>query len=132
MSYESFKEILRNLGEDYRFGLKFKKNLAVECIKQFIQVNTGCAGFTDKLEQLKNEINGNSSAEEAADLKYIRQLRSRLWVIRQLRGLYGWTSTQWEINTLINQTLAENKVVDPNSFSFFLVMNAPKFLEMMH
>lgn len=119
MSYESFKEILRNLGEDYWFGLKFKKNLAVECIKQFIQVNTGCAGFADKLEQLKNEINGNSSAEEAADLKYIRQLRSRLWVIRQLRGLYGWTSTQWEINTLINQTLAENKVVDPNSFSFF-------------
>ncbi|CAM2915856.1 substrate of the Dot/Icm secretion system [Legionella steigerwaltii] len=119
MSYEAFKNILRDIGEDHRFGLKFKKDLALQCIEHFIEVNEGRPGFKDKLQQLKDDINGDSSEEEAAGVKYIRQLRSRLWIIRQIRGLYGWTSTQWEINTLINQAMKQNKVTEPNSFSFF-------------
>ncbi|MBN9226092.1 MULTISPECIES: Dot/Icm T4SS effector AnkK/LegA5 [Legionella] len=119
MSYGAFKEILRDIGEDHRFGLKFQKNLAMECMKHFIKVNEGCPGFADKLEQLKDDINGDSPEEEAAPVKYIRQLRSRYWIIRQLRGLYGWTSSQWEINTMINQAMERKKAKEPNSFSFF-------------
>ncbi|MCW8409699.1 ankyrin repeat domain-containing protein [Legionella sp. PATHC035] len=119
MDYRDFKQILRDIGEDHQFGLKFKKDLALGCIKRFIQLNKGRPDFNDQLQQLKDDINGSSSEEEAAGVKYIRQLRSRLWIIRQLRGLYGWTSTQWEANTLINQAMAQNKPKGDSLFSFF-------------
>lgn len=119
MSYGEFKRILRNIGEDHRFCLKFQKNLAVECIKRFIEVNKQHPNFEDRLLQLRNDINGYSSDEESAGVKYIRQLRSKLWIIRQLRGLYGWTSTQWEINSTINQALEQHKAKKPSCFSFF-------------
>ncbi|MCE0722657.1 MULTISPECIES: Dot/Icm T4SS effector AnkK/LegA5 [Legionella] len=119
MRYSSFKDILTQIGEDHRFCLKFKKNLARECIEQFIKVNAGRPDFTKRLERLRDDINGYSSEEESAGVKYIRQLRSSFWIIRQLRGLYGWSSTQWEIHTMINKALEERKVKEPSSFSFF-------------
>lgn len=124
MDYRDFKQILRDIGEDHQFGLKFKKDLALGCIKHFIQLNKGCPDFNDQLQQLKDDINGCSSEEEAAGVKYIRQLRSRLWIIRQLRGLYGWTSTQWEANTLINQAMAQHKPNEHSLFSFFSCFSA--------
>ncbi|CAM3424885.1 Dot/Icm T4SS effector AnkK/LegA5 [Legionella longbeachae] len=119
MSYGEFKRTLRSIGEDHRFCLKFQKNLAVECIKRFIEVNKQHPNFENRLLQLRDDINGYSSDEESAGVKYIRQLRSKLWIIRQLRGLYGWTSTQWEINSTINQALAQHKAKEPSCFSFF-------------
>lgn len=119
MSYRSFKRILRDIGEDHRFCLKFQKKLAHECIKRFINVNEEHPDFERRLQRLRYDINGYSSEEESADVKYIRQLRSKLWIIRQLRGLYGWSSTQWEINTMINRALECNKAKEPSSFSFF-------------
>ncbi|HHF7368476.1 TPA: Dot/Icm T4SS effector AnkK/LegA5 [Legionella bozemanae] len=123
MHYRDFKDILTRIGEDHRFGLKFKKNLARECIEQFIKVNKTRPDFESRLERLRDDINGYSSEEESAGVKYIRQLRSRFWIIRQLRGLYGWTSTQWEIHTMINKALLEKKVKEPSSFSFFSCSN---------
>ncbi|KTD02809.1 Dot/Icm T4SS effector AnkK/LegA5 [Fluoribacter gormanii] len=119
MSYRSFKRILRDIGEDHRFCLKFQKNLALECVKRFIEVNKNHPNFENRLHQLGDDINGYSSEEESAGVKYIRQLRSKLWIIRQLRGLYGWSSTQWEINTLINRALERHQAKESNSFSFF-------------
>ncbi|WP_454780231.1 Dot/Icm T4SS effector AnkK/LegA5 [Legionella sp. WA2022007384] len=119
MSYRSFKQILRDIGEDHRFCLKFQKNLALESIKRFIKINQNHPNFENRLNQLRYDINGYSSEEESAGVKYIRQLRSKLWIIRQLRGLYGWSSTQWEINTLINRALERNQAKESNSFSFF-------------
>ncbi|KTD40917.1 Dot/Icm T4SS effector AnkK/LegA5 [Legionella parisiensis] len=119
MHYRSFKAILTQIGEDHRFCLKYKKNLARECIVQFIKVNEGRPDFEKRLERLRDDINGYSSEEESAGVKYIRQLRSRFWIIRQLRGLYGWTSTQWEIHTMINKALVGKKVKEPSSLSFF-------------
>lgn len=119
MHYRSFKDILTRIGEDHRFCLKFKKNLALECIQEFIKVNKERPDFEKRLERLRDDINGYSSEEESAGVKYIRQLRSSLWIIRQLRGLYGWTSTQWEIHTMINRALEEKKAKELGSFSFF-------------
>lgn len=123
MTYGEFKRILRNIGEDHRFCLKFQKNLALECIKNFIAVNKHHPNFENRLLQLREDINGSSSEEESAGVKYIRQLRSKLWIIRQLRGLYGWTSTQWEINSMINRSLEQQKAKEPCCFSFFASTN---------
>jgi hypothetical protein len=85
--------------------------MAVECIKQFINHNSENPLLPHLLRQLKKDI-----STEAPEVKYIRQLRSRLWIIRQIRGLYGWTSTQGEINVLINQHVGSKK---DSSCSFF-------------
>ncbi|QMT59292.1 Dot/Icm T4SS effector AnkK/LegA5 [Legionella sp. PC997] len=119
ISYPALKLILRDIGEDHHFCLKFQKNLALECIKRFIEVNQNRPNFENTLHHLRYDINGSSSEEESAGVKYIRQLRSKLWIIRQLRGLYGWSSTQWEINILINRALERNQSKDSNLFSFF-------------
>lgn len=118
-SGEDFKNILRDIGEDHTLCLKYKKNRAIECITQWIKVKKNEPGFQLELEQLKSDINNQSSEEEAAGLKYIRQLRSKLWVIRQLRGLYGATTTQSVINDTVNQALEALKPHEPGCFSFF-------------
>jgi hypothetical protein len=110
-TYEDLKELLRDIGEDHSYCLKFKKKMAVECIKQFINHNFDNPQLPHLLTQLKKDI-----STEAPEVKYIRQLRSRLWIIRQIRGLYGWTSTQGEINVLINQHVGSKK---HSSCSFF-------------
>jgi hypothetical protein len=120
MHYQDFKTILRDIGEDHRLCLKSKKNLALECVKRFIRVNQNQPYFESRLLQLRNDLNGDSSEEECAGVKYIRQLRSNLWIIRQLRGQYGMSSTLWEMNDLIDNALEQhNKEKEPNCFSFF-------------
>ena len=118
-SYQQFKDVLRDIGEDHRFCLKFQKNIAIECIAQFIQVNQNHPGMQRILHQLKKDLNGESTPSECAGLKYIRQLRSNLWIIRQFRGLYGQTSTLSEINNMVNKELDRLNAREPNCFSFF-------------
>ena len=103
--------MLRDIGEDHSYCLKFKKKIAVECIKQFIDSHKNVPGLDLLLTQLKKEI-----SDEIPEFKYIRQLRSSLWIIRQIRGLYGWTSTQSEINSLINQASTWLKCNHSSSF----------------
>jgi hypothetical protein len=119
-TYQEFKSILRDLGEDHTYCLKFKKNLAIQCIRQYIQVNQKNPALKAILIKLKNEINGNCEQSQHAGLKFIRQLRSRLWIVRQIRGLYGTTSTQSDINRLVDRELESiNYPKEPHSFSFF-------------
>ncbi len=117
--YSELKTILRDIGEDINFCLKFKKNLAIECIGRFIQSNHANPNLRSILVKLRNDMDGNCSEAEAAPLKFIRQLRSKLWIIRQIRGLYGTTTTQDEIHSIINQELERIKANEPNNFSFF-------------
>jgi hypothetical protein len=120
MHYQHFKAVLRDIGEDHRLCLKSKKNLALECVKRFIRVNQNHPHFESRLLRLRNDLNGESSEEEGAGVKYIRQLRSKLWIIRQLRGLYGMSSTLWEMNELIDTALEQHSNKrEPNCFSFF-------------
>jgi hypothetical protein len=108
-SYAHFKSILRDIGEDHQFCLKYKKNTAIECINHWIQLRQNDSDFHKDLAQLKSDVNGKSAESDCIGLKYIRQLRSKLWIIRQLRGLYGWTTTQMEINNIIDMATASFK-----------------------
>jgi len=118
-TYTQFKNILHNIGEDHRYCLKFKKNFAIECLEQWIKQNKKDPECARVLPKLQDEINGDASEELSAGLKYIRQLRSSLWIIRQLRGLYGKTSTLNKMNELIDQAIEEIKPKRSNCFSFF-------------
>ena len=118
-SYTDLQQTLREIGEAHQFCLKYKKNMAIDCIRQWIEVRKSHPDFQRELEQLKQDVNGQSSEAEAAPLKYLRQLQSRLWIVRQLRGLYGWTSTQMEINQMIKQARQELYPQETSYFSFF-------------
>ena len=118
-SYDQFKDILRDIGEDHRFCLKNKKNLAIECVARYTKENRANPEFKKILIQLKKDINGHSTKSQCAGLQYIRQLRSKLWIIRQIRGLFGWTTTQSEMNNIIERELERLKPKESNCFSFF-------------
>lgn len=118
-TYQQLKDVLSAIGEDHTFCLKSKKNLAIECVSAFISANTRNPEMQTILEQLKKDMNGESSPDECASLLFIRQLRSRLWIVRQIRGLYGWTTTQAEITEIINKELKRIEVKEPGSFLFF-------------
>ncbi|MBI2786608.1 MAG: ankyrin repeat domain-containing protein [Legionella longbeachae] len=113
MHYRHFKDILRDIGEDHSFSLKFKKNLALDCIRRFIEVNEDHPRCENRLQRLRDDLNAYSSEEESAGVKYIRQLRS------QLRGMYGLTSTLWEINKMISLALEHLQTKESRSYSFF-------------
>lgn len=118
-NYCSLKELLRDLGEDPAFGLKFKKKMAVECIKQWINHQKNNPELNQMLIQLQADIKNN-----APELKYIRQLRSSLWIVRQIRGLYGWTSTQAEIDNLINAAGVKQKNASRTCGLFSITVNS--------
>jgi hypothetical protein len=115
-SYLEFKEVLRDIGEDHHFCLKHKKNLAVECINHWIQIRKNNPDFRQELKQLYKDVNGISRETTHAPIKYLCQLRSRLWVIRQIRGLYGSTFTQSEINKQIKKGMDDLKTKPKKSF----------------
>jgi hypothetical protein len=117
-NYQEFKALLRDIGEDHRFGLKLKKKLAVDCVKQWIHHQANQEQFASSLQQLKKDM-----IAEVPELKFIRQLRSRLWIVRKIRGLYGWTTTQGELNSLVNRA-----VKDLNNPSTDLGTDAPFFV----
>ncbi len=117
-SYLQFKDILRDIGEDHRFCLKYKKDLAIQCTRKYIKENHNQPDFKNNLLQLKKDINGESTKSQSAGLQYLRQLRSRLWIIRLIRGMFGWTSTQGELNRLIDLGLNKSKSA-VNYFNFF-------------
>lgn len=119
LPYTDFKSLLRDLGEDHQFCLKYKKNLALECIKKWLDVRQNHLDFKKELMQLKKEVNGYATEEESAGLKYLRQLRSKLWIVRQIRGLYGNSSTLTEINNLITQKEELLAPKQAHKFSFF-------------
>lgn len=64
-------------------------------------------------------MDGKGTKSENAALMYIRQLRSRLWIVRQIRGLYGWSTTQGEIDYMIDKELARLDTKDLKRLSLF-------------
>jgi len=124
--YAELKDTLRDIGEDHSFCLKFKKNLAIECIEGFIKKNQDNPNLKKILIRLREDVNGTSSDSESAGLQFIRQLRSKLWIIRQIRKLFGVSSTLAEIRSIINTELNQINAKDPHCFSFFSCCNSSK------
>ncbi|WP_298625761.1 Dot/Icm T4SS effector AnkK/LegA5 [uncultured Legionella sp.] len=118
-TYQEFKDILRDIGEDHRFCLKYKKNLATECVSKYVKENRTNPESRKNLLQLKKDIGGESSRSERSGLQYIRQLSSRFWIIRLIYGLFGWTPAQGEINNIIDRELEKLRPPEVDWFSFF-------------
>ncbi|MDP3269914.1 MAG: hypothetical protein Q8M40_12830 [Legionella sp.] len=114
-------ELLQDIGEDHRYCLKFKKNLAKECISHYIRINhEDSPQWRAQLMQIKNDIDSSITfGSETSGLKFICQLRSKLWIVRQIRGHYGWTTTQANINDSLDVAMDRIKLHGRHSISFF-------------
>lgn len=99
------KLLLQALGEDHRYSLKMQKELAVCCVKRFIAAHQKNPDLLEMLEALKIELNGKADTPPAPELQFIRQLRSQLWIVRIVRGLLGGTSTQVQLNHLLDEAI---------------------------
>ena len=111
-NYPELKALIAEIGRDPNLSLKTKKIITVNVIQQQIKMLTA-----EDLVQLKLDLNGGKNQPIAPEFLFISQLRSSLWIVRAIRGLYGNSSTKSEINTLIDQ--AEPKPSPDNTHSFF-------------
>ena len=117
------KSILCELGEDHRYSLKMQKELAVTCVFRFIKHHQNNAYLREMLSTLKEDLNGTRVSPPAAELQFIRQLRSQLWIVRFIRGLLGGTATQVQLNHLIDRALKQIMPPAPSCWSFFSKKN---------
>lgn len=120
-SVDDLKKIMQRIDDDSRVALKMKKRLAFSCLMDFIEKNKSDPNLAQMLKAFKTDLNGDSKQGKApaCELQFIRQLRSRLWIIRKLRGLVGGTSTQVDMTRLIDKTLKRLEPESPGCFSFF-------------
>lgn len=100
--------VFRELGADCRLTLKMKKELSVQCLEEHIKSSRvrGVYNFKNRLKELKLALNGDGKQKPDPALQFIRQLRSRLWIVRQIRGLFGGSSTQVEFNKRLDNELS--------------------------
>ncbi|WP_133127975.1 Dot/Icm T4SS effector AnkK/LegA5 [Legionella nagasakiensis] len=119
------KCLLRAIGEEHRYSLKTQKELAVLCIRQFIDIHKHNPQLKKYLLDLKTDLNGTADKRPAPELQYIRQLRSQLWIIRIIRGLFGGTATKVMLNQLINHELQRLTKSSSCSSSFFAQKEPP-------
>ncbi|KTD66151.1 Dot/Icm T4SS effector AnkK/LegA5 [Legionella spiritensis] len=130
--YEAIVTVLRDVGEDKRFSLKMKKELSLACMETFLARNTmKPAQLREVLLQLKTSLNGDrrTRSAPAPELQYIRQLRSELWIVRQIRGLLGGTSTKIAFNDLLDKKIAALSPPCYGCFSFFMRTQSPAMPE---
>jgi hypothetical protein len=116
-NYSDLKALITEIGQDPYLSLKTKKIITVNVMQQQIKMLT-----VEDLNQLKQDLNGTKNKPIAPEFLFISQLRSSLWIVRAIRGLYGNSSTKSEINTLINQ--AEPQLIRDNSHQFFATKTA--------
>lgn len=110
-NYAQLLPIFKQMGEDERYALKMKKELALECLNVFIHHYRGePEQLNAVLTQFKQALNGYQEISPVSELQFIRQLRSRLWIVRQIRGLLGGTATQVAMNKLIDERLSDVKL----------------------
>ncbi|KTD23616.1 substrate of the Dot/Icm secretion system [Legionella lansingensis] len=98
--------VFHGLGEDHRFSLKMKKEISVVCMQYFLRNKDANESLGVTLDQLKMALNGGKGKKPRPELQFIRQLRSSLWIVRIIRGLLGGTSTQVELNHLLDEAKA--------------------------
>jgi len=119
------KEVLRDLGGDYRYSLKIKKELALVCVRSFIKNYKNNNELQSILLDLKTYLNGSNTEPAAPELQFIRQLRSQLWIVRIVRGLFGGTATKVELNAIINDELSQIAAKAYSGWSFFCCTKPP-------
>lgn len=109
--YSDLKALITEIGQDYHFSLKTKKIITTNLIRQHIKQLS-----KEELEQLRADLNGNDKQPIAPEFLFISQLRSSLWIVRIIRGLYGNSSTRMELNELIDGTQKDFDNGRPHQF----------------
>lgn len=103
-SREDLLNLFGTISADLRLTLKMKKQISVYCLKAYISANKN-ADYVDQLFKdltaLKLDLKGAKGIAPNPQMQFIRQLRSQLWIVRQIRGLLGGSSTQVEMNDII-------------------------------
>ncbi|KTD46211.1 Dot/Icm T4SS effector AnkK/LegA5 [Legionella quateirensis] len=104
-NYADLKDVMGEISKDHDLSLKNKKIFAVNVIRQHIH-----SFSSEEIKQLKKDLNGTKNNPIASEFLFISQLRSSLWIVRAIRGLYGNSSTKMELNSLINDSEYRLKV----------------------
>ncbi|QRN03224.1 hypothetical protein GH742_04715 [Legionella sp. MW5194] len=107
--------VFQTIGEDERFTLKMRKDLAISALETFIKAQADNPQLRRILLDFRKALN----VDKVPQLQYIRQLRSELWIIRQIRGLLGGTHTQVCLTDLVDEQLAKPKLQAPRAHSVF-------------
>lgn len=110
ISIDSLLLLLEEIGRDTSLSLVMKKQLALQCVQNFIQFPDYDSQLASDLNLLKDRLNGGNGQDPDPALQYIRQLRSRLWIVRQIRGLLGGTATQVALNDLLDTTVKNARI----------------------
>lgn len=105
MSTDNLITVIGQIGEDHRLSLKMQKDLAIECVHLFIDRQQHNPLLKTMLVELKLALNGSQNNPPSPALQFISQLRSKLWIIRQIRGLLGRTGTLTALNELLSKTI---------------------------
>lgn len=125
---KELKSLLRSLGEDYRYSLKMQKELAVICVRRFINNNIKVedklaenpVGLKKHKENIKHILKDlKVQITDSHELQYIRQLRSHLWIVRKARGLLGGTATQLQLDNVLDKELKRLTPPRPSSCGLF-------------
>lgn len=104
-NYADLKAVMGDISQDLDLNLKTKKIIAANIIEQHINNLS-----PNEMNQLKNDLNGAKNHPIASEFLFISQLRSSLWIVRAIRGLYGNSSTRMELNNLINDSECRQKI----------------------
>ncbi|MCE0721950.1 MULTISPECIES: hypothetical protein [Legionella] len=115
-SLADYKHFLSKMREEPLRTLKQDKVYAVKLLEK--------ADLSmEELLRLREELKGK---EPAGHLKFIKELRSEIWIIKKIRGVYGETDTVAAIKKCIDQKLEslQNKAQDdPQALSVCPVMS---------
>ncbi|MFI4918769.1 MAG: Dot/Icm T4SS effector AnkK/LegA5 [Legionellales bacterium] len=95
--YAGFKALITEIGHDQHLTLKAKKMIVVKVAKAHLS-NLSLTARA----QFQLDLNGTETTPIAPEFLFISQLRSTLWIIRMLRGLYGNSTTKIELNALLH------------------------------
>ncbi|HHI9459965.1 TPA: hypothetical protein ACP9C9_002601 [Legionella anisa] len=96
-SLEDYKHYLSIMRKEPSRTLKQDKVYAVELLEK-------ADLSAEELLRLRDELKGK---EPAGHLKFIKELRSEIWIIKKLRGVYGETSTVDAMKKCIDQKLEQ-------------------------
>lgn len=93
---------------DYRYSLRTKKEMAIVELNRFIINNRHDPNHLKlTLIDFKHHLNGTGQHQYVNPaLLFIHQLRSSLWIVRLIRGLWGDTTTLAMMNQRIDETIA--------------------------
>jgi hypothetical protein len=95
--YDDLKEIITEIGNDSNLSLKTKKTIVVDVVRKHLHKLS-----SDDCARFRAELNGAGEQSIAPEFLFISQLRSSLWIIRWIRGLYGMSSTRFELNSMLD------------------------------